>query len=58
MKALLRLWEFISGKKTIFGGIVLFVDGGLLALGYDIPGLNELGMAFAGVGVVHKIWKK
>lgn len=58
MKALLKLWSWFDEKKTIIGAALLFLDGGLNGLGYDIPGLKELGMAFAGSGLAHKVIKR
>lgn len=58
MKYLLQAWKWCSGKKTLAGAVLLFVDGGLMALGVEVPGLNELGMALVGGGLLHKAVKK
>ena len=58
MKSLLKLWDYLSGKKTLAGAVLLFINGGLMALGYEVPGLYELGMAMVGVGLAHKVIKK
>jgi len=58
MTKLTALWAWLSGKKTVAGAALLFVNGGLTALGYEVPGLSELGMALTGVGLGHKALKK
>jgi|TARA_R100000501_G_C2627736_1_gene121707 hypothetical protein len=57
MNYLAKPWNWLSGKKSYLGLLCLFLDGGLAALGYEVPGLKELGYGLLGVGTVHKLSK-
>ncbi len=53
----MQLWDKLDGKKSVLGFALLFVYGGLVALGYDIPELKAASLWLIGVGAVHKIEK-
>ena len=65
---LLSVWNFLNGKKTTIGAVILFVvyvvkgldtffgfnfvDAGLLGQ------INDVGLVFTGVGLGHKVIKE
>ena len=50
-------WDFLNGKKTKIGMVVLFIYGGLTYLGYDMAWLKDIGLLIGSVGVIHGAYK-
>ena len=57
MKYFKKLWGKLDGKKSWLGLGLLFLDGGLRAVGSEVSGLYELGLWVLGAGTVHKLDK-
>lgn len=54
MKNLSTLWLYLDGKKTTLGMVLLFLYGGLSAVGVDVPQLKDFALFLGGVGLAHK----
>ena len=61
MKTLIKIWDYLNGKKTIIGSVGLFITFGSEGLGWlppEIAGwLKGIFGAMTGVGISHKIYK-
>ena len=62
MKYLIKIWDWLNGKKTAYGVIGIFIVSGLEALGVISPDFASQLMLFfsglAGLGAGHKFFKK
>jgi hypothetical protein len=59
METVLKVWLYLSGKKTVIAAIVKAVADVLTALGYTeiAGGVDQIGNVLLGVGLTHKVGK-
>lgn len=51
------IWNWLNGKKTYLAMALLFLYGGLAALGYDLVWLKDTALFLGGVGLAHGVYK-
>lgn len=54
---LLPIWSWLNGKKTTIGMVLMFLYGGLSAVGVDVPALRDAAVFVGGIGLAHKAVK-
>lgn len=59
MDKVLKIWIFLSGKKTVTAAILKAVADVLIALGYSeiAAGVDQVGNVLLGIGLTHKAGK-
>jgi hypothetical protein len=62
METLNKIWEFLDGKKTVIGFIIVVICGdpnlGNYLPAYWISVLHYVGTSIGGVGIGHKLLKR
>lgn len=59
MDKIIKIWTFLSGKKTVIGSICYALADIATALGYGEGAiiLKRIGEFFVGLGLTHKVGK-
>lgn len=59
MNALYKTWDFLNGKKTIIGSLLILAGKALNYFGYPEYGnpIQAIGTTFASLGLTHKAGK-
>ena len=58
MDTLLKLWNWLDGRKTKIGVLLLFVYGGFSYVGVELDWLKAVALWVSGAGLVHGAYKE
>lgn len=57
MNILIKIWNFLSGRKTYIAMFLLFIYGGLSFIGTELVWLKDLALLLGGIGLAHGVFK-